>query len=306
MRIPAVNSGATQFSDPRALSQLHHRSVNSPANLSHINSSTVHVNPTMENNLKTSQEVDVKIEPQAMQPSQLPSSGSSFANQELERSSMHMQGLTKQQQQHLHFSSARGSTGANYNPYSGTSSNSTSLNAQPHNSHLRQIPHQNIGPNHLGGPAQGMNLIGMTKLDRQNSSTDPKRLQAGSAHLVVNSAGSQQTPNAWQNLNVKKEPSDLSAEQQQRHHLSKFHGHSAGAAYMEQGNGNHGTSKDEFSRGLPASTNVPPTTSVLLHCNSAPPTMVAQLEPNAPVIHWCCVFLWFIAYDVMICGFLFL
>ncbi|KAI9086900.1 hypothetical protein K1719_031061 [Acacia pycnantha] len=250
MRMPAVSSGVAQFSDPHTLAQLHHRSVNTPANQSHINSSTVHVKnepiyPTMESSLKKSQELDVKIEPQAVQPSQLPSSGSSFASQESERSSMHMQGLIKQQQQHLHFPSAHGSTGANYNPYSGTSSSSTSLKAPPHDTHLRQIPHQNIAPNHLGGPTQG----------------------------------SQQTSNAWQSLNVKKEPSDLSAEQHQRHHLSKYHGLSAGTAQIEQGNGNQGTSKDEFSRGLPASTSVPPTsTSSLLHSNSAPSSMIAQLE----------------------------
>ncbi|KAK4253477.1 hypothetical protein QN277_010142 [Acacia crassicarpa] len=287
MRMPAVSSGAAQFSDPHTLAQLHHRSLNTPASQSHINSSTVHVKnepiyPTMESSLKKSQELDVKTEPQAVQPSQLPSSGSSFASQESERSSMHMQGLIKQQQpQHLHFPSAHGSTGANYNPYSGTSSSSTSLKAPPHETHLRQIPHQNIAPNHLGGPTQGMSLIGMTKLDRQSSINDPKRLQGGSAPHVVNSAGSQQTSNAWQSLNVKKEPGDLSAEQHQRHHLSKYHGLSAGTAQIEQGNGNQGTSKEEFSRGLPASTSVPPTsTSSLLHSNSTPPSTIAQLEPS--------------------------
>ena len=76
MRIPAISLSAKQFSDPRVLAQLRHRSLNSPANLSHIDSSTVHVK-----------------------------------------------------------------------------------NVQPHDSHFRQIPHQNIGLNHLGRPAQGMNLI---------------------------------------------------------------------------------------------------------------------------------------------------
>ncbi|XP_028752428.1 transcription initiation factor TFIID subunit 4b isoform X2 [Neltuma alba] len=288
IRMPPVSSGATQFNDPHALAQLHHRSVNSPANQSHINSSTVHlktesVHPTMENSMKKSQELDVKIEPQAVQSSPLPTSGSNFGSQESERSSMHIQGLTKQQQQHLHFSSAHGNTGSNFNSYSGTSSSPTSLKAPPHDSHLRQIPHQNIAPNHLGGPTQGMNLIGMTKLDRQNSINDPKRLQGGSAPHVVNNAGSQQTSNVWQPSNVKREPSELSAEQQQRHHLSKFHGLSVGTAQIEQGSGNQGTSKDEFSRGLPASANVPPTTtSSLLHSNSAPPSMVAQMEPGVP------------------------
>ncbi|XP_054812383.1 transcription initiation factor TFIID subunit 4b-like [Prosopis cineraria] len=287
MRMPAVSSGATQFSDPHALAQLHHRSVNPPSNQSHINSSTVHVKnepvyPTMDNSVKKSQELDVKIESQAVQPSQISSSSSNFASQESERSSLHIQGLTKQQQQHLHFSSAHGSSGTNYNLYSGTSSSSTSLKAPLHDSHLRQIPHQNIAQNHLGGPTQGMNLIGMTKLDRQNSINDPKRLQGVSAPPFVSSAGSQQTPNAWQPSNVKKEPTDLSAEQQQRHHLSKLHGiSSVGTGQIEQGNGNQGTSKDEFSRGLPACTNMPPTTtSSLLHSNSGTPSMIAQQEPS--------------------------
>ncbi|KAF7830561.1 transcription initiation factor TFIID subunit 4b-like isoform X1 [Senna tora] len=293
MRMPNVSSGATQFNDPHALAQLHQRSVNAPADQSHITSSTVHVKnesiyPSMENNAKKSQELDVK----------LPSSNSNPVSQEAERSSMPAQGLNKQQQQHLHFPSAYGGNGGNYNTYSGTTSTATSLKSQPHDSHLRQISHQNIGPNHLGGATQGMNVIGLTKLDRQNSINDPKRMPGGSVSSVVNNTGSQQTSNAWQPSTnkdqslgllssvsyVKKEPNDLSTEQQHRHHLSKLHGlSSVNSSQIEQGSGNLGTLKDEFSRGLPASTSMPPTTSSLLTSNSTPPSLIAQLEPSVPL-----------------------
>lgn len=301
--MPTVSSGATQFNDPHSLAQLHQRSVNTPGDQSHISSSTVHVKnesvyPTMENNAKRSQELDVKVEPQALLPSQLPSSSSNPVSQETERSSMHIQGLSKQQQQHLHFPSAYGSTGSNYNPYSGmTSSSAASLKAQPHDSHLRQIPHQNIGPNHLGGATQGMNVIGMTKPDRQNSINDTKRMPGGSLSPIVNNTASQQTPNTWQTSTnkeqssgllssvsyVKKEPNDLSTEQQHRHHLSKLQGlPSVSSSQIEPGNGNQGALKDEFPRGLPASTSMPPTTSSLLPSNSASP-IISQMEPSGPV-----------------------
>lgn len=296
VRMPTVSSGVTKFNDPHALAQLHRRSVNAAADQSH-NSPGVQVKnepsyPTGDISTKKSQEVDVQV----VQPSQLPSSSSNAVKQETERSSVHIQGLSKQQQQHLHFPSAYRSGGGNYNPFSGTTtSSSSSLRPQPHDSHMRQIPHQSIGLNHLGGATQG--LIGMEKLERHNSFNDHKRMSGGSVSPVVNNTASQQTSNSWQSSSeqnsglfssvsyVKKEPNDLSTEQQHRHHLSKLHGlPSINSAQIEHCSGaNQDTVNNEFSRGPPASTSMPHTTSAsLLPPNSASPS-VSQLDPAVSV-----------------------
>ncbi|XP_052119386.1 transcription initiation factor TFIID subunit 4b isoform X2 [Arachis duranensis] len=294
VRMPTVGLGARQLNDPHALAQLHQRSMNAAADQSRMTSSAVQ---TMENNARKSQELDARMETQGLQPSQLSSSNSISVSQEAERSSVHVHGLNKQPQpqpQHLHFPSAYGSSGGNYRPFSGpASSSASSIRPPPHESHMSQIPHQSTGPNHLGGATQG--FIGMPKLEQQNSLNDPKRLPGGSVALLNNPA-SQQTPNAWQPPSnkdqssgflssgsyVKKEPSDMPTEQQHRQNISKIHGlPSANSAQIEQASANQGTVKDEFSRGLPVSTSMAPTTSTgLTSLNSASPSGMAQLDPS--------------------------
>ena len=277
--------------------------MNAAADQSNNTSSAVQVKneptyPTMEINAKKSQKLDVQVESEGVQLNQLPSSSSNAVSQETERSSLHLQGLNKEQQQHLHFPSAYGNSGGNYNPFSGSTSSSTSsIRPQPFDSHMRQIPHQSISPNQLGGTTQG--LIGLTKLDQQNSFNDPKRMPGGFVSPMVNNTASQLTTNSWQpSANkeqnsasfssvpyVKKEPNDLSTEQQHRHNLSKLHGlHSVNSVQNEQGSSaNQGTLKEEFSRGLPASTSMLHTTSSsLLPLNSSSPS-VSQLDPSATV-----------------------
>ncbi|KAG4962510.1 hypothetical protein JHK85_039957 [Glycine max] len=296
MRMPTVGSGARQLNDPHALAQMHQRSMNAAVDQSRMGSSAGH---TMESNARKSQELDVKLESQGLQPSQLTSSSSNTVGQEIERTSVHIQGLNKQQQQHLHFPSAYGNSGVNYNPFSGTTSSSTSsIKSQSHDSHMSQILHQSIGSNHhLSGSTHGLNVIGMPKLEQQNSFNDPKRLPGGSVSPAVNNTVSQQTKNAWQpstnkeqNLGlmssvsyVKKEPSDLSTEQQNRHSLSKLHGYSpVNSAQLEQGGASQGTVKDEFSRGQ-APPSMPPTSTGLLPQSSASPSVMTQLDPSVSV-----------------------
>ncbi|OIW20855.1 hypothetical protein TanjilG_24933 [Lupinus angustifolius] len=296
VRMPTVGSGARQFNDPHALAQLHQRSMNATADQSHMISSSVH---NAGSNARKSQELDAKIESQGLQTSHLPTSSSNIGRQETERSSVHVQGLNKQQQQHLHFSSAYGSTGGNYNPFSGTTTSSTSsIKPQLLDSHLGQTPHQSTGPNHIGGVPQGLNTS-MPKLERHNSFNDPKRLPGGSMSSVVNNTTPQQASHAWkpsinkeQNVSllssvsyVKKEPSDPSTEQQHRLNLSKLHGlPSVNSSQIEQGSSNQGIVKDEFSRGLPASTSMPPTTSTgLPPHNSAPPSVMTQPDPSVSI-----------------------
>ncbi|XP_072087672.1 transcription initiation factor TFIID subunit 4b isoform X1 [Arachis hypogaea] len=294
VRMPTVGLGARQLNDPHALAQLHQRSMNAAADQSRMTSSAVQ---TMENNARKSQELDARMETQDLQPSQLSSSNSITVSQEAERLSVHVHGLNKQPQpQHLHFPSAYGSSGGNYRPFSGpASSSASSIRPPPHVSHMSQIPHQSTGPNHLGGATHG--FIGMPKLEQQNSLNDPKSLPGGSVALLNNSA-SQQTPNAWQPPSnkdqnsgflssgsyVKKEPSDMPTEQQHRQNISKIHGlPSANFAQIEQASANQGTMKDEFSRGLPVSTSMAPTSTGLTSLNSASPSGMAQLDPSVSV-----------------------
>ncbi|XP_045800882.1 transcription initiation factor TFIID subunit 4b-like isoform X2 [Trifolium pratense] len=284
VRMPSVTSSGTKFNDPHALAQVHQRSMNAAPDHSHNTSSAIQVKSeptysTMDISAKKSQEHDVRV----VQPNQLPSSSSNAVNQETERSSVHIQGLNKQQQQHIHFPSTYGSSGGNYNPFSGTTtSSSSSLRPQPHphDSHIRQIPHQSIGLSHLG-------------VDRQSSFNDPKRMPGGSVSTVVNNTASQQNSKSWQPSAeqnsglftsmsyVKKEPNDLSIEQQHRHHLSNLHGlPSVNSGQNDQGSGiNQGTVKGEFSRGSVASTSMPHTTSASLPPNSAS-TSASQLDPT--------------------------
>ncbi|XP_045798374.1 transcription initiation factor TFIID subunit 4b-like isoform X1 [Trifolium pratense] len=279
VRMPSVTSSGTKFNDPHALAQLHQRSMSAAPNHSHNTSPAIQVKSepsysTMDVSAKKPQEHDVRV----VQPNQLQSSSSNAVSQETERSSVHIQGLNKQQQQHIHFPSTYGSSGGNYIPFSGTTtSSSSSLRPQirPHDSHIRQISHQSIG------------------LSQQSSFNDPKRMPGGSVSTVVNNTTSQQNLNSWQPSAeqnsglftsmsyVKKEPNDLSIEQQHRQHMSKLHGlPSVNSGQNEQGSGiNQGTVKNEFSRGSVASTSMPHTTSASMPPNSASPS-ASQLAPT--------------------------
>ncbi|CAI8598530.1 unnamed protein product [Vicia faba] len=239
VRMPTVTSSGTKFNDPHALAQLHQRSMNPAADHSHNTSSAIQVKSeptysTVDIGAKKSLEHDVRV----VQPNKLPSSGSNAVSQETERSSVHIQGLNKQQQQHIHFPSTYGSSGGNYNHFSGTTTGSLSLRPQPHphDSHIRQIPHQNIGLNHLG-------------VERKSSFTDPKRMPGGSVSTGVNNTAPQQTSTSWQ----------PSAEQNSGLFSSVSYGSGV----------NQGTVKDEFSRGSLALTSMPHTTSASLPTSSS-------------------------------------
>ncbi|XP_073224999.1 transcription initiation factor TFIID subunit 4b isoform X2 [Cicer arietinum] len=284
VRMPTVTSSATKLNDPHALAQLHQRSMNAAADHSHTSSAVqVKSEPTYSTtdiSAKKAQEQDVRV----VQPNQLPLSSSNAVSQEIDRSSVHLQGLNKQQQQHIHFPGTYGSSGGSYSPFSGTTTgSSSSLRSQSHppDSHIRQIPHQSTGLNPLG-------------VERHSSFNDPKRMPGGSVSTVVNNTTSQQTSNSWQPSveqnsglfssvsHVKKEPNDLSIEQQHRHHLSKLHGlPSVNSAQTEHGSGvNQGTVKDEFSRGSLASNSTPHTTSGSLPAPNSAPSSASQLDPT--------------------------
>ncbi|CAI8615655.1 unnamed protein product [Vicia faba] len=115
-------------------------------------------------------------------------------------------------------------------------------------------------------------------------------MPGGSVSTGVNNTAPQQTSTSWQPSAeqnsglfssvsyVKKEPNDLSIEQQHRNHLSKLHGlPSVNSGQTEQGSGvNQGTVKDEFSRGSLALTSMSHTTSASFPTSSS----ASQLDPT--------------------------
>ncbi|KAK8643081.1 hypothetical protein V6N13_012396 [Hibiscus sabdariffa] len=256
LRMPSVG-GATQFAGPHSLTQLHQKGPNSPANSTHAPSPAVPMQTNSsylsgENKAQKSLEMDRQSDSRfGMLGSQISSSGSTTVNQERGRSPIPAQGINKQQQQHLNFPQNSFSMyGSNsYHAYSGPNVNmpGSTLKPQPHDSQMRQTAHhQSMGSNPVGGSTQAMNMMSGTKLERQNSSNDPKRLQGAS--LTHFSGGS--VP--WQaslskELNpgplssaayVKQESVDQGADQK-RSHLSATQG--ASTTLVEQGN----TPKDE-------------------------------------------------------------
>ncbi|KAL6995405.1 hypothetical protein U1Q18_005542 [Sarracenia purpurea var. burkii] len=187
MKMPSV--GANQGNAPQSFAQLHQRGITSLADMSHIPSSAAQ--------LKTysSSEITDDIGPKSREmewqsdSSQMSSSSLSNINQERERPTIPIQGLSKQQQQHLHFSQASfpvdGSTGGSYRPFSGAnvSSSASSLKHQPPDSQLRQGPvHQNIGATQFGTSTQSNSRISSaTSLvgPGSNAKTPPKKPSSG-------------------------------------------------------------------------------------------------------------------------------
>ncbi|KAA3466935.1 Transcription initiation factor TFIID subunit 4 [Gossypium australe] len=297
-RMPSVG-GATQFGGPHTLAQLHQKGPNSPANSSHPSPPAVLMQTnssylSIENKVQKSQEMDRQPDSHfGVLKSQNPSSSATTVIQERDRASIPVQGINMQQQ-HLNFAQTSfGMYGSsNYHTYSGSNvSNSGScLKPQPHESQIRQIPHhQSMGSNPVGGPTQTMNMMGGPKLERQNSTNDPNRLQGGSiSHFSSNSVSWQASSSKELNPGplssmtyVKQESVDQVVEQQHGLYLSAIHGSST--AIVEEGNSVNSTPKDEFlekqsSRvGFSAPTSMAPP-------NLLSPSITTQMDSNLPVI----------------------
>ncbi|KAB2031049.1 hypothetical protein ES319_D05G277000v1 [Gossypium barbadense] len=283
-RMPSVG-GATQFAGPHSLAQLHQKGPNSPANSSHAPSTAVPMQTNSsylsgENKAQKSQDMDRQSDSRfGMLGSQISSSGSTTVNQERGRPSIPAQGINKQQQQHLNFPQTSfamyGSN--NYHTYSGPNVNTSgsSLKPQPHDSQMRPTAHQSMGSNPVGGSTQAMNMMSGPKLERQNSSNDPNRLQGTSlSHFSSGSVPWQASPSKELNPGplssgtyVKQESADQGADQH-RPHLSVTQRVSTTLA--EQGKAVTTTPKDE--PGEKQSSRVGFTTT---------PSITAQMDSNA-------------------------
>lgn len=331
--MPTGGAGATQFTDPRSFAQLHQKSTNSPADVSQIPSSAVQVHtdssrPVMDNKVQISREADRQSDSHGKQVNQVSPSSAVAATQDRERSGP-MQGLNKQHQQQLHYAQASftmyGGNAGNYHPYSGTNVNAStlSLKPQPHDSQMRQIPqHQNITFAQVGGETQGVSVMTVPKLERQNSTSDPGRMQGGSLSHFANNSTMQQNSVTWQSSTnkdqnagslssmafVKHEPIDQATDQQQKSTLSNSQGlPSVSAAQVEPGNASSpGTSKDESLEkqpprmGFSTNTNaVPSSSSSMVPPNSVSSSMTMQLDSNVPVVSYPSSF--FSAYSIVNC-----
>ncbi|KAL1822193.1 hypothetical protein ACET3Z_008971 [Daucus carota] len=177
--------GGQQFSESHSYSQINQKGLNSSVNPSGpspvIRAPIVSSNTTMDNNAHILHDI----------------------KQERERP-IAIQGLNKQQQQHMHFSQSSippygTTTGSNYNQYAGGNMHSSmqSLKQQPQNMQARQVP---IHPG-----VSTMQSIGVPKYEKQNTFTEPMRVQG---HYV------------------KQEPIDPANEQQQKSQLSSSQGQS--------------------------------------------------------------------------------
>ncbi|KAL4309269.1 hypothetical protein GQ457_01G010590 [Hibiscus cannabinus] len=299
-RMPSVG-GATQFGGPHSMAQLHQKSPNSPANSSHppppavlMQSNSSYI--SIENKVQKSQEMDRQSDSRfGVLGNQNPSSSSTSVNQERDRASIPVQGINiqqQQQQQHLNFAQTSFAMygSSNYHTYSGSNvSNSGScLKPQPHDSQIRQIAHhQSMGSNPVGGPTQAMNMMSGPKLERQNSTNDPNRLQGGSISHFPSSSVSWQ-PSSSKELNpgplpsvtyVKQESVDQGAEQQHGPYLSATPGSST--AIVEEGNAVTATPKDEFLEKQSSRIGFSTPTSVVPP-NLVSPSITTQMDSNVP------------------------
>ncbi|KAK8971947.1 hypothetical protein V6N11_035632 [Hibiscus sabdariffa] len=301
-RMPSVG-GATQFGGPHSMAQLHQKSPNSPANSSHppppavlMQSNSSYM--SIENKVQKSQEMDRQSDSRfGVLGNQNPSSSSTSVNQERDRASIPVQGINiqqQQQQQHLNFAQTSFAMygSSNYHTYSGSNvSNSGScLKPQPHDSQIRQIAHhQSMGSNPVGGPTQPMNMMSGPKLERQNSTNDPNRLQGGSISHFPSSSVSWQ-PSSSKEMNpgplpsvtyVKQESVDQGAEQQHGPYLSATPGSST--TIVEEGNAVTATPKDEFLEKQSSRIGFSTPTSVVPP-NLVSPSITTQMDSNVPVI----------------------
>ncbi|XP_052170493.1 transcription initiation factor TFIID subunit 4b-like isoform X2 [Diospyros lotus] len=286
LKMPSV--GVNQGAVRQSFSQPHQKGITSE-DVSYVPSSTAQLsthssNAKMDDNGQKSQEMAHQLDLHGMPSSQMSSSNLSNINQEKERSTMPIHGLSKQQSQHLQFSQtsfpAYGSTGVNYHPLSGTKDNAStsSLKNQPHDSQLMQGP-----------------VYQSTGAERQHSFIEPKRVHGGSGtlpHLTGSSSFPHNSPH-WQSSSgkeqksgapsisyVKQEPLDQGAEQQNTSQVSSPGGPSSLPSLPgERVNAPTGISNDK-SLEMQSSRMGFSTSMSTVAPNSALASMSMQLEPN--------------------------
>ncbi|KAL8127980.1 transcription initiation factor TFIID subunit 4b-like isoform X1 [Apium graveolens] len=232
MKMPAV--GGKQFSESHSFAQLNQQGLNSSVNPSNHSSAvramTDSSNMAMDNNGHILHDI----------------------KQERERP-IPIQGLNKQQQQHMHFSPSSfpsyGTTGSNYSQYAGGNMHGPmqSLKQQPQNIQARQVP---IHPG-----AGTIQSIGVPKYEKQN--TEPMR---GQGHYV------------------KQEPIDQTNEQQ-KSQLSSSQGVSSfSPAQFEQGNASGKLSNDSI--GMQQTRTGFSTSTAIMQSNAGLSSITTQMDSS--------------------------
>ncbi|OIT22783.1 PREDICTED: transcription initiation factor TFIID subunit 4b isoform X2 [Nicotiana attenuata] len=251
-------------------------------------------NMAIESNAQKLREVENQADLRGAQGNQMPSSSLIAVKQERDHSPFPIQGLNRQQQQHLHFSQASFPTfpnaGNNYSAYSASNVNSSTtqpLKQQSDDAQMRQFSaQQNRNVTQLGVPTQAMGMMSAPKFEKQNTFGEAKRLPGGSLNIPSTSR-IQQPSVQWQQsankeqksilsspmTNLKSEPIDHFHDQLQRSQLSPF-----SSVQVEQGNSTSESSKDEsieqISRiGLSTTTSMKPS-------NSASSSMSSQMDTS--------------------------
>ncbi|KAK4736936.1 hypothetical protein R3W88_000633 [Solanum pinnatisectum] len=219
-------------------------------------------NMAIESKAQKLHEVENQADLRGAQGSQMPSSSLTAVKQERDHTTFPIQGLNRQQQQHLHFSQ------------------------QSDDAQMRQISvQQNRNATQFGVPTQAMGIMSAPKFEKQNTFGEAKRLPGGGLHISSTSR-IQQTSVQWQPsankeqksiisspmTNPKPEPIDHFHDQLQRSQLSSF------SVQVDQGNSTSESSRDESieqtSRiGLSSMTSMKPS-------NSASSSMSSHMDTS--------------------------
>uniref|UniRef100_A0A7N0UVR3 RST domain-containing protein n=1 Tax=Kalanchoe fedtschenkoi TaxID=63787 RepID=A0A7N0UVR3_KALFE len=215
------STSAPQYS--QTFTQAHQQGHNSSVDSSQKASSAGHVQA-----ISQKAQDEHRPDSHGMQPNHMVSSSVNPSSQERERFAR-LQGLTKQQQQHLHFSSAPfpvyGTSGGNINHFSGvTNTSSTAVKPQHPEPLIRQAP---LNQNPVS--TQSTSVMGTAKFDRAHPVTDANRMHGGSSpHLTALQHHSAPWQSATTSANatstsVKQEPIDQSNEHQQKSQSMTVH-----------------------------------------------------------------------------------
>ncbi|XP_021770139.1 transcription initiation factor TFIID subunit 4b-like isoform X2 [Chenopodium quinoa] len=236
---------AAQFSDPYSFGQLHQKSHSTPT-------VTRTPAPVLQPVKDSGHQIADSNSLKSREMEHLTDSHGVQANQTSDRSAISIQGLSKQQQQHLHFpqSSFPMYGASSYLPYTNTnvSTPSTLAKPQPHDPQVKQGQlHQGFGAAYGDGTSQAMNVMTTPKVERQNSFNDPKKVPGVTTANMPTSV-TQHTSVPWQvskeqkigtspNISyVKQEPSEQALERLPKPQVSSSQGPTfSGAVLVDQG-----------------------------------------------------------------------
>ncbi|CAA2976054.1 transcription initiation factor TFIID subunit 4b isoform X1 [Olea europaea subsp. europaea] len=240
---------------------------------------------TSDSNALKSREVERQVDSHGKDVNQMSSSTLNVLSQDRKQPAFPVQGLNKQQQQHLHFSQASfptyGSAGSSYPPYS-----ATSLRQQPHDLQMRQVTaHQNMNANQLGPTTQAMNMMNVPKFGRPNAFGETKKMQPGAVSHMNNNTTLQQNQVQWSSSTSKEQKigvsSSMSYVKQEPHDQSNDQKHNADEHVSQVNQGNFAGNLKEESLEMHSSRMGFTMPTSMLSTNSVPSSITNHLETNS-------------------------